>query len=693
MKNIITIILFALAWSNQVPAQKEVYNAPGMGNPILPGYFADPTVKKFDDTYYIYATTDGCGAGFGPSQVWMSKDFKNWILRPMNWPKTHWIWAPDVRKGRDGKYYMYYCQPCQILCGISDTPVGPWQNILGKEDSTLIPDRFVHNAITLDAQSFENDDGSVYLYWGTWGIYKGFGCGSGKLSQDGKSFTELHLIPNTEATDFFEAPFMLKHNGLYYFMYSSGSCHDQTYRIQYAVGKSPLGPFTFGKNNPILSTSADGSIHGPGHHSILQVGNDYYIIYHRHDNPHSTRGFHRQICADKLIFDADGSIKKVIPTHKGIGALAQETKEEPNLAYQCKVSASSTYNKDFKPEYAVDDNNGTLWRPATVGKEWIQLDLGKACHIETIWTQFEYATSYYQYLIETSLNGKSWTTFADRRNNQWAGSPMIDKKNVKARYIRLVTTGNQKNGYFGAIWNIKVFGKHPQSIPKEWINEIYSEKNKITNVKPIKQSQGLLVDINAGDYQIGEKLLKIKNRIGGNFISLKPDTLSVVENVEGKLAFRFDSVQTYRSDFTLPLCDNAPYTIDAWILNPQIQENECVADFTSSHDELEKIMFVNGSEERCGVLNHYGWFEDVGYKKIKDWEGKWQHWRVIFDGYKEKVYLQDQLISERDIQLLVKPVEYVTLGRNAEEEWPFSGYIHSLKLYDKVMDLKDLNKD
>ena len=49
----------------------------------------------------------------------------------MNWPNTHYIWAPDVMKGKDGKYYMYYCQPCQIYCGVSDTPVGPWKNILG----------------------------------------------------------------------------------------------------------------------------------------------------------------------------------------------------------------------------------------------------------------------------------------------------------------------------------------------------------------------------------------------------------------------------------------------------------------------------------------------------------------------------------------------------------------------------------
>lgn len=61
------------------------WNTPGAGNPFIPGYFADPTIKKFGDTYYVYATTDGSGAGFGPSQVWCSKDFENWTIMPMNW--------------------------------------------------------------------------------------------------------------------------------------------------------------------------------------------------------------------------------------------------------------------------------------------------------------------------------------------------------------------------------------------------------------------------------------------------------------------------------------------------------------------------------------------------------------------------------------------------------------------------------
>ena len=466
MNRIYLVAAFLLLGAVSGFARKK-HDAPGTGNPVIPGYFADPTIKKFGDTYYMYATTDGSGAGFGPAQVWTSKDFVNWTLMPMNWPDSHWIWAPDVIRHTDGRYYYFYCQPCIIHCGVSETPRGPWKNILGESEAVLVPDRFVTNAITLDGQTFVDDDGSVYLYWGTWGIYKGFGCGAGKMTPDLKGFTETRLIPNTEAVDFFEAPFVLKRNGIYYFMYSSGSCHDHTYRVQYATSDHPLGPYEY--KGCILETNEDGTVHGPGHHSILKEGDDYYIVYHRHDNPHSNRGFHRQLCMDKMEFEADGSIRKVIPTHEGVGALAPSVVKSENLALGAGVRASSCYDDNFRAEYAVDDNNGTLWRPRGMGQEWLEIDLGSSREIQTVWTQFEYGTQFYQYLIETSVDGKHWSVFADKRNNHLAGSPMVDFGKAEARYVRLTFTGGQKNGVGGAVWNGKVFGGIEEALPQQWL--------------------------------------------------------------------------------------------------------------------------------------------------------------------------------------------------------------------------------
>lgn len=796
MKNQIFLgLLIGFALSTN--AQDVKWNTPGAGNPFIPGYFADPTVKKFGDTYYVYATTDGSGAGFGPSQVWCSKDFENWTIMPMNWPDSHWIWAPDVMQHTDGTYRMFYCQPCNIYEGIAETPRGPWKNVLGESEAVLVPDRFVKNAITLDGQTFVDDDGSVYLYWGTWGIYKGFGCGAGKMTPDMKGFTETRLIPNTEVKDFFEAPFVMKKDGVYFFMYSSESCHDSTYHVQYATStEGPLGPYTY--KGTILKTSKDGTVHGPGHHSILKEGNDYYIVYHRHDNPHSNRGFHRQLCIDKLEFNSDGTITPIEGSHSGVKAFAPSILKSENLAYRKPVKVSSYYDDNFLPEYAVDDNNGTLWRPRTMGQEWIEIDLEKTQTIRTVLTQFEYGTSYYQYVIETSVDGKNWNTFADKRNNYLAGSPMVDFGNVKARYVRLTTTGTQKNGFAGALWNIKVFGEYETASPQLWVGlsgadwngtgwgndggmlggcfkiksgrvscrridgqdalslapgtelellspvinpdmehtasvwtyvngewktvnadnfvgkgkisvksgteemiitnfryynwkledveKEYDSKVGLTRIEAADRiKKGLLVSVDANDFAVGDTVAYIPNRgsVEGYFETQNEPV--IVENIQGKMSLRFDSCQYFRSSFILPatLRDNAPYTLEAWILNPEMSLNECVADFTSSHDEMEKIMLVNGTEPRCGIINHYGWYEDAGYKDAKTLENKWQHIYIVFDGRIENVYINGQLISSKDIKLLIKPVQYVTIGRNAENEWPFSGYIHSLKLWDE----------
>lgn len=667
-------------------AQEVSYNSPKAGNPIIPGYFADPTVRKFGDTYYIYATTDGNGGGLGPSQVWTSKDFVNWTIEPMNWPSTYHIWAPDVMKYND-KYYMYYCEPCQIYCGVSDSPTGPWTNILGDERAVLVRDRFVKNAITLDGQSFVDDDGSVYLYWGTWGIYEGFGCGAGKLNPDMKSFAETKLILNTEVIDFFEAPFVFKRNGIYYFTYSSGSCHDHTYRVQYATStEGPLGPYKFADNNPILETSADRTIHGPGHHSILQEGDDYYIVYHRHDIPNSTRGMHRQIAADKLTFDAEGRIEKIKAGHEGIGFLQKDTNPYPNLAFGKKVKASSCYNDNFEPEYAVDDNNATLWRPKSCGREWIEIDFGEKTKITRVWTQFEYATSFYQYLLETSNDGITWTTFADRTNNTFAGSPMMDEGKAKARYLRLTFTGSEVNGRSAALWNIKVFNKGKNPAP---MTAAFNGQSK--TVAP--QRQGLVFDINADDYPMTEPVKRFINRKDKSQGFNAQDNCVPVRPKAGKSAFIFNGEQEYRSDFPLPatFLGNAPYTLLAWIYMDKLTANECIVDLTTAGGELEKVSLGFGTDPKSGIVNHNGDYENMGISRLKA-SSKWQLLAVTFDGYMEKIYIDGKLVKEKDIVLRLPESEFITVGQRLGDAQAFKNALHSLTLYDTPMDAEAISK-
>ncbi len=858
-------IIFSFLISSTAFAEiNEVkYNTPGAGNPIIPGYFADPTVKKFGDTYYMYATTDGNGGGRGPSQVWVSKDFVNWTFMPMNWPNTPYYWAPDVME-RDGKYYLYYCEPCQIYCGESDTPRGPWQNILGDNEEVLIKDRHVTGAITLDGQTFVDDDNEVYFYFGTWGIYPGFGCGAGRFTKDLKSLTDLVLIPNTDMKDFFEAPFVFKRNGIYYFTYSSGSCHDHTYRVQYGMSKEgPLGPFTYAENNPILETSLDQTVHGPGHHSIIVDGDDYYMVYHRHNLPNSTWGMHRQIAVDKIVFAKDGTIEKIVPSHNGVGFLAPSTNKFENIALGAKVKASSYYDENFRPENAVDDNNATLWRPSGTGEEWLEIDLGKTRRISRIRTAFEYPTSFVQYNITASNDGKEWHVISDKSSNLLNGSPMMEFTDAEARFIRLNFLGAEKNGMSAALWNIKVYSDAKTDPPQRWVylpavsvdeskgelsndmgmlagkfyveggdlsmktaeadrayvipsnaslkssfvipetikkgeytlsmriygtaseindflktngvalpalkkadiirntlcwhnialvsngkNMTYylngeevakvkagdsfmktgnlsfsasSQPVTVTDIRLYNYRQetaeinhdftvrtrhlaqratpqsGLLSKISASDYLPGMSLSRLENKgLNGSFNS-HGSKLPVVLK-DKRVAFEFDGTQWLHSDFGLPASveGSSPYAVAAWMINPSLNDIECLLDINDARGELEKVVFGFGKDSKAGIAAHYNSYHDMGISDPQPFN-EWKHVVATFDGYKQYIYIDGKKVSEKDITLRLPLSRKMFIGKNNNGENPFSGWVSDISLYDRSLSEKEVsdlyNKD
>jgi beta-xylosidase len=122
MKNILLLLMLVLlAFLGCIHAQEAMkFNSPGAKNPILPGYFADPTIKKFGDIYYLYATTDNEMLASGAPTVWYSKDFQNWYNYTMEVPSLSSVnlrnfWAPDILQGKDGKYYLYFGN-CQAGC-------------------------------------------------------------------------------------------------------------------------------------------------------------------------------------------------------------------------------------------------------------------------------------------------------------------------------------------------------------------------------------------------------------------------------------------------------------------------------------------------------------------------------------------------------------------------------------------------
>ena len=701
------------------------YDAPSMANPFIPGYFADPTIRKFGDTYYLYATTDGTGNGYGPAQVWVSKDFQNWKNTVMNWPTTEVVWAPDVVQQPDGSFRYYYCEPCNINIGESASPIGPWKNILGKEDAVMVPDRYVHNVITLDPQLFRDDDGSEYLYFTTWAIYKDFGCGVAKLNpeylkdrslamnQDAREwnekapfpiaadsfFSEKRLIPNTELKDIFEAPYVFKHQGVYYFTYSSGSCHDHTYRVQYATSTAgPMGPFEY--KGCILETNADQTVHGPGHHSIFEKDGKFYIVYHRHNLPRSVHGFNRQVCIDEMKFDSKGDILPVVPTHDAKGVDLFKTQASNNLALNAKVTASSYYDKWFCPEYAVDDNNATLWkaRHTNWGRgshqdEWLQIDLGKPTTFNEVWTQFEYATFFYQYKIETSLDGKRWTLYADRTDNTMQGSPMIDQGAAKARYLRITITDTQKNGHMPAIWNIKVWQKAPE-LPEIDVetNDGYPGMHQ-KDVEPASRySAAATIDFNAAVIAASQGATQpFDITEAGSFKANKPIRMEVKE---GRWAMFLDGTQSLESEH--PITDdyryNAPFTISALVYQTNAGTLPTVVSLSTSYAELATTELRLGSDKITGILNHNGWFESFGSPEtVKAAEGRWTLWTVTFDGWMERIYQDGQLIHEKNNFLMVRPEGHITIGADGSGENYFTGYISQLNIVPQAMTAQEVS--
>ena len=292
-----------------------------MKSPILPGYNADPNIVRFGDTYYIYATTDGFpGWGSSKFKVWSSKNLVDWTehgtildLGPdISWADSN-AWAPTATE-KDGKYYFYFSAQQNIGVAVSDSPLGPFTDPLGKP---LVSKADYNNAQQIDPAVFTDDDGQSYLYWGNGKSYVV------PLNADMTSYDVSKRVELTGLTNFREGMFMNKRNGKYYASWSIDDTGSENYRVGYAIGDSPTGPFV--NKGEILTKDASLGILGTGHHSIIQVPgtDDWYIAYHRFGMPGGD-GTHRETTIDRLYFNEDGSIKKVVPTLESVDPLAYE---------------------------------------------------------------------------------------------------------------------------------------------------------------------------------------------------------------------------------------------------------------------------------------------------------------------------------------------------------------------------------
>ena len=117
----------------------------------------------------------------------------------------------------------------------------------------------------------------------------------------------------------------------------------------------------------------DDKIKSTGHHSILKFKDKYYIVYHRFNtlDRYPIAQKLRQVAADELLFNTDGSIKRVVTTNRGLAAL-KDAGQKVNLAFNARVTSSSDLDSSVtSAKNAVDENNATLWIGGNYAQEWI----------------------------------------------------------------------------------------------------------------------------------------------------------------------------------------------------------------------------------------------------------------------------------------------------------------------------------
>lgn len=293
------------------------------GNPVLPGWYADPEAHIFAGRYWIHPTYSARYDDQTFLDAFSSTDLVTWTKHPrildaanVSWA-TRAVWAPSIVE-KDGRYYLFFSandiqndsEPGGLGVARASRPEGPFEDHLGRP----LIDRFHNGAQPIDPYVFRDDDGTYYLIYGGWRH-----CNIAKLNADFTGF-----VPFDDGTSFkeitpqgyVEGSFMFRKDGKYYFMWSEGGWTGPNYAVAYAVADSPLGPFErvgqILRQDPAVAT-------GAGHHSILHApGSDrWFIVYHRRPLGETDRN-HRVVCIDELHFEPDGSIRPVRITDEGV---------------------------------------------------------------------------------------------------------------------------------------------------------------------------------------------------------------------------------------------------------------------------------------------------------------------------------------------------------------------------------------
>lgn len=331
----------------------DTLNSKAISQPLVTNiYTADPSAHVFNGKIYIYPSHDvdagdafdDLGSHFAMEDYHIismdsptSEAVDNGVALHVNdvaWAEKQ-MWAPDANE-KDSTYYLFF--PAKDYDGIfrigvatSNSPTGPF---------TPQPEA-IKDSFSIDPAVYKDDDGSYYMYFG--GIWGGqlqrwrtgifnaeqpespfaflpeanepaLSAKVAKLTNDLLEFAEApkdvlivdengnELLQGDTDRRFFEASWLHKYNGKYYFSYSTGDTHF----LCYGIGDNPYGPFTYGGKilEPVVGWTS--------HHSICEFEGKWYLFYH--DSSLSKGVTHlRSVKVTELTHDENGKIVTIQP--------------------------------------------------------------------------------------------------------------------------------------------------------------------------------------------------------------------------------------------------------------------------------------------------------------------------------------------------------------------------------------------
>lgn len=446
--------------------------------PIGPGGNAagDVTVIEDGGKYYMCCTGGG---------MWVSDDLLNWDFHQVeNIPV-----APDLVK-YNGRFYLTGNSDHVF---VADNPLGPYKD-LGLFKNTGPVEQGWNGGF--DTKIFVDDDNQPYLFWpgrGISGIY-GVKLDPNDLTRfDGTpvhlfGFNPMHAwerygeMNEYPGVAWIEGPWVIKRNGIYYLEYSASGTQWKTYAEGYYTATSPLGPYTYASNNPLLRKT-EGLVTGTAHGSIVQIpGRDEWWQFYTIVLSNPPGG--RRIGMDKVEFDADGLMYcEVTDTPQPAPGTAADKSVPASIPVTINkfnamnaLSICSSQQDGYPAAYAVDNYSGTMWRPAADDERpSLTIELSPATRfdvvqhftVDAVRVLFGGAgrrfgmsgkAPVYKYMLEVSQDGKDFATVLDMTGNETAKDTVYEEFDpVNCRFVRLTVTDWPEEYPLGVI-DFTVFG-------------------------------------------------------------------------------------------------------------------------------------------------------------------------------------------------------------------------------------------